>query len=40
MSSEVAALEAEAKEYKLQVDCSRDHALTNANGRSLIARDC
>lgn len=40
MSSEVAALEAEVKEYKLQVDYSRDNAFTNANGRALIARDC
>lgn len=40
MSSEVAALEAEVKEYKLQVGCPRAISLAIANAVSLIARDC
>lgn len=40
MSNEVAALEAEVKEYKLQVGCSRNTAFTNPNEIAVIARDC
>jgi len=40
MSSEVVALEAEVKEYKLQVSSPRAFSFEIANGVSLIARDC